>query len=149
MTKKLFREEIFPKPSDAILSMVAELRSPRFVIDMSTFGETLIKELCQTDPDQPVCFGCAATATVVNKLGVKDYGQLYQEYDLADFEEDIDSLRVADASPLLEYYQVDEEVYNWAEYYCEYHLPALDDEYTQDNLDDYEAFAMELQAKGW
>ena len=119
--KDLFRlsptpiKTIAPKISDAIGFMIEGLeRVPKrshFTLEMQTYGSF----------DEGICYGCAATCTIIRMYNVKiggsappfsfrgselSHGSLFLDtsVDLREFEEAINSFRLGYISPLFTYY---------------------------------------------
>lgn len=103
--------EKLPTPFDAIEAMIKGLERfsdhPQFTVDMITFGsyyETYSR------PDGGVCFGCAATCTLMDISGgfsvdkVKLLGTLKGPKDLVEFEYLIDAVRATELHSLWAFY---------------------------------------------
>ncbi len=127
---------------DIIMAMVNGLRSPRTKIDMTTFGE--IRE--------GICYGCAATNAILNimnankkeveahsKLRSTQFRSTHDDYTLYDFEYAIDLLRCG----LLESYNDYVKDLGIAQItpIPGQELPVLDNDYTEEELQEYEKLA--------
>ena len=115
MSGQTFRELCKDKVSTALQAMIDGLKfqSQRkdFRIDMSTFGDFSDSG----DKENPVCFGCAATCTIQQLLGVnftdlrieslKERSRLTirNSDDLDRFEDAIDNARMGDLIPIFDY----------------------------------------------
>lgn len=120
---------------DIIMAMVDGLRKPRTKIDMSTFGAI----------EEGVCYGCAATNAILHimeasKEGVEDHIRTSQNrntcpLDVAQFEVAIDHLREGEVD-LYNLYAKDCGIAQITPMPGQ-ELPYLDDDYTEDQLQEY------------
>lgn len=123
---------------DIIMAMVEGLRNPRTKIDMGTYGKM----------EEGICYGCAATNAVLHIMEANEEevvghileceNEIYDDF-LFKFERAIDYLRGGNV-----------DNYNG---YAAYHgfalitpipgieLPCLDDNYTEEQLKEYEILA--------
>lgn len=139
-------KEFCPKPSDAVLAMVAGLRNPDTEIDMCTFGNAV----------DGVCYGCAATNTLAHLGGIHWTPETIHwngrqkevplgENTLDSFEAAIDFLRCGHIGAFANKLSVcyGEEIdlpHTW--------LPTLGDDYTSQELDEYEKYGLALRSIG-
>ena len=143
-------KEHYPTPSSAIRGMVKGLREipgtkvngNLFKIGMGTFGENVTSH--------EVCFGCAATCTVLNadpNLPVDSFDrrELSEFEDLVAFEGSVDCLRRGQIWGFLYFYLNYYEIVKLEKH----ELPYLGDNFTDDELEVYLAYADYLESKGY
>lgn len=131
---------------DIIMAMVDGLRQPRTKIDMDDFG-------CVEDG---ICYGCAATNTILHIMNANEEEAMYhilrRKYDasmppaLDKFEIAIDHLREGEVD-LYNRYAKDCGIAQITPMPGQ-ELPYLDDDYTEDQLQQYEKLA-EYQTKNY
>lgn len=132
-------KELCPTASSAIRAMVSGLRQAEtrgLRLNMDTFGKVL--------PD--ACYGCAATATVMQACGVspREAIALYTgDMDVQAFELTIDSFRRGSISYLLKFYDVDAD--KWSEHEDQWYLTIGN---ALEQLPRIEAFAQLLEGRG-
>lgn len=122
---------------DIIMAMVGGLRNPKTKIDMGTFGKMR----------DGICFGCAATNAILtimnaNKKEVEGHSKLrstHNDYLLRGFEHAIDMLRCG----RLDFYNAHVKGVGLAQIIPMpgQYLPALNDDYTEAQLQEYEKLA--------
>jgi hypothetical protein len=121
---------------EIIMAMVNGLRKRHVCVDMSTFGHK---------SDNGVCFGCAATNTLIEVSGISEEeaintSELFLSTLISGFEKAIDCLRCGDIysyNIYSEYGLCIPEIVNPESIY----LPALTDDYTEYDLQQYERLA--------
>jgi hypothetical protein len=117
---------------EMIMAMVNGLRKRHVCIDMSTFGRK----------SNGVCFGCAATNALIEISGISAEEAVdlsvfsCKSVIISDFETAIDSLRCGDIY-FCNIYLEFPEIVNPENIY----LPILMDDYTEDELQQYEKLA--------
>lgn len=147
-------KDLLKVPSAAIRAMVEGLREAPIEIRMGTFGAVDYHLDCFTPPsseNQTICFGCAATCTVLRLLpSARDkYFDLRNKSDLGEFEDAIDELRTGHPGDLIDYFDLPsaevDEIYRRAQFFG---LPHLVSDFNPEDLIPYERFADRLEEIG-
>jgi hypothetical protein len=155
------KERLENKPSKAVRAMVEGLRDIKtrddFEIDMSSYGDS--------DEEGTICFGCAATVTLMRVTGVTftpdtigqdrvdrmiamgmDPTDTFSYYELQAFEMAINNLRLGNVYVFLRGFLDSNTSRSLAE---DITVPRLGDNYTIDQLANYEILANWLEARGF
>lgn len=143
---------VFPLPSDAVRSMIEGLKEwsdkDDFIINMDTFGYS----------DYVICYGCAATCTVLHKIPthIEDFQDEYEEESTQDkippvwqdFESVIDCFRSSMFENLLDYYGNFNSHHHIMIAPNQKYLPSLSTSNWKENLPSYEKFLADLLEAG-